>query len=146
MQPHDTLFVVFDPANRLHVAGQCSPLRSGCSNADRLRRYGVDAHCAGRSSVAGVVGINGNVVHAHLVCRGYRGRNGRIHRITVKQGLVRDRAVAYFRRFFATGAKPVADGCADEQRGQNCRYRVLIHRVSPCQRLRPGPPGTAWRC
>ena len=68
------------------MASQAAPFCPGGAYANVLNRDGVDLYCTGRFiTVATIIGIDGKVIHAHLILGKYGRGDGRVHWIAPEQ-------------------------------------------------------------
>jgi hypothetical protein len=127
-------FIIGYPAHRPDLSVQHLFLRDCRPDPDVLLDHRINGHRTGRFPGGPVsIGIDGDIIHAHLVL-GRRGRGDRrIHRIAVKQNFRLTLCAFGFlnrggRLLFIGGSIPVSAGqpCQQGEHNQKWRYNFLF--------------------
>ena len=142
VQAGEPLLVIGDAAGGLDQSRDGALLGPGRAHADGLHHGGVDHHRSGRGAAAAiqVLGIDGDVVHAHLVLGRHRRGDARVHRIAVEQRLALGFGLRAGAGCRALAGQPVARANAGKQHGQDDETVFHLHGFCSC-----GVDGcTAW--
>ena len=88
MQACQALLVEIDPPQAVEIARQLLHLGGGSADADVLHGDRIDGDGASRfSATTAAIGVDGNIVHPHLVFHEDGGGDGRVHGVAPEEHL-----------------------------------------------------------